>query len=302
MKVLVVGGTGLVGGWTALELQRRGYDVSIFARRPPPPESPMASIPFIQGDYFSDTNSPAALEGFDGLVFSACSDIRHMPQNGDVPEFFRRANIDGVPAFMQIARKAGIRRTVYIGTLYASLLPSGLAQNDPYVSSRIAVDKTLRSMATPDFGIVTIDIPYAIGAMPGLIPNVFRPIADWALGRLPEVPLVAPGGGSNFMSLRSVAHAVEGAISGKGENGQAYLIGDQNISFQELCRMFFLAAGRNEELPVTSEEHPLLPDAMLPAGRGGWLRFEPKAANLFQYERNDVQYAVRQVVEQAAKT
>lgn len=297
MKVLVVGGTGLVGAWISVALKEAGHDVVIFARQRPKADSPVREFPYVQGNYFSDDISPEVFDGVDALVFSACSDIRHMPPGQSTDEFFQAANVEGVPRFIERAKTAGVQQAVYIGTLYASLLPEA-AKSDPYVRSRMAVDEAVRSMASPNFRVVTIDIPYAVGAMPGLIPNVFKPIAEWALGRSPHIPLVAPAGGSNFMSLRSIAQTVERVLEGSGENGRAYLIGDENISFREFCRMFFRAAGREEELPVTAAEHPLLPDAMLPAGRGGWLRFDPEAAQLFRYTRDDVEDSVRQVVDQ----
>ena len=295
MKILVTGGTGLVGGWSALDLARHGHEVALFARRPPLPTSPRARFPFVQGSYFGDDIDAGLFAGFDALVFAACSDIRHAPAGVGLPGFYQRANIDGVPKFIEKARTGGIRRTVYIGTLYASLRPA-LGHNDPYVASRIAVDRAIRAMASQDFHVLTIDIPYALGGVQGLHSSVFTPIAEWALGRRPEVPLVAPGGGSNFMSLRSIAQAVRAAVETMGENGCAYLIGDQNLSFRELCQMFFRAAGREAELPVHDGEHPLLPDAMLPAGRGGWLRFEADAAAYFGYGRDDVENAVEDIV------
>lgn len=295
LKILVVGGSGLVGGWTAVDLSRQGHQVTIFARRRPPLDSPMAHLPFLQGSYFDDGIDPEIFAGFDAMIFAACSDIRHAPGVHDLPEFFHRANVEGVPAFINKARIGGIKRAVYIGTLYASLRPE-LAEVDAYVESRIIVDKSVRAMAAPDFHVVTIDIPYALGAMTGLLPTVFTPIAEWALGRRPDVPLVAPGGGSNFMSLVSIAQVLLGALTDKGENGCAYLIGDQNLSFRDLCGMFFRAAGRDVELPISEDEHPLLSDAMLPAGRGGWLRFEPEAATIFGYKRDDVDNAVEDIV------
>jgi dihydroflavonol-4-reductase len=298
MKALIVGGTGLIGGWVAVELARQGIAAAIFARKCAPPGTPMATLPFIQGDYFGDEIDSGIFRGFDTLLFAACSDVRHYAptRHGNLEAFYQRANVKGVPAFVRKARDGGIRRVVYIGTLYASLKPA-LTASDPYVESRLIVDQELRAMAASDFHVETLDIPYAIGGMQGLVPSTFRPIAEWALGRKPEVPLVAPDGGSNFMSLRSVARAVQGAMENKGENGCAYLLGDQNLSFRELCLMFFRAAGRSEELPVTQDEHPLLPDVMLPAGRGRWLRFDPDAtAAVFQYERCGVEQAVRDLV------
>lgn len=292
---MVVGGTGLIGGWTAIDLERQGHEVTIFARRRPSQASPVASLPFLEGSYFDESITSSIFAGFDAMIFAAGSDIRHAPDSQDLPGFFHRANVEGIPAFVNKARIGGIERTIYIGTLYASLRPE-LAAVDAYVESRIAVDKSIRAMASPDFHVVTIDIPYALGGMAGLLPSVFEPIAEWALGRRPEVPLVAPDGGSNFMSLRSIAQAVHGAVTNKGENGAAYLIGDQNLSFRELCQMFFRAAGRDVELPISAREHPLLPDVMLPAGRGGWLRFEPEAAAIFGYGRDDVENAVEDII------
>jgi nucleoside-diphosphate-sugar epimerase len=298
MKVLVVGGTGLIGGWVAVDLKRRGIEATVFARRPPERGTPMASLPFIHGNYFSTEIRPSIFGGFDTLLFSACSDVRHFSSSNydNLSRFYQEANVEGVPAFVRKARDGGIKRVVYIGTLYASLKPD-LASTDPYVESRLIVDHKLRELASPEFHIQTLDIPYAIGGMRGLVPSTFRAIAEWALGSRPGVPLVSPDGGSNFMSLRSVAMAVQGAMIDKGDNGQSYLLGDQNLSFRELCRMFFRAAGRDEELPISQDEHPLLPDAMLPAGRGQWLRFDPGAtAALFRYERNDVEQAIRELV------
>ena len=255
----------------------------------------MANLAFLQGSYFGSDITPGMFSGFDAMIFAACNDIRHAPDAQGLPEFYQRANVEGIPAFVNKARLGGIRRVIYIGTLYASLL-SDLAVVDPYVESRISVDKALRAMASPVFQIMTIDIPYALGAVPGLVPSVFQPIAEWALGRRPDVPLVAPGGGSNFMSLRSIAEAVGGAVTDRGENGHAYLIGDENLSFRDVCRMFFRAAGREVDLPVSPEEHPLLTDAMLPAGRGGWLRFEPDSDKILGYRRGDVENAIIDIV------
>lgn len=295
MKILVVGGTGLVGGWSAIDLERQGHEVTILARRPPPQYSLMAGMSFLQASYFDDDINSDIFAGFDAMIFAACSDIRHAPGDQELAGFYQRANIEGVPAFLEKVQLGGIKRVVYIGTLYASLRPE-LAAVDPYVESRIVVDQAIRAMASADFHIVTIDIPYALGGLTGLLPMVFQPIAEWALGRRPEVPLFAPGGGSNFMSLRSIAQALQAAVTSKGENGRAYLIGDENLSFQDLCKMFFRAAGREVELPILEDEHPLLPDAILPAGRGGWLRFEPDNAEIFGYRRHDVGNAVEDIV------
>src|SRR6266851_519760 len=121
MKALIVGGTGLIGGWVAVELAKQGIAVTILARQPPERGTPMASLPFVQGDYFDGQIGPGTFRGFDTLLFAACSDVRHYApsRHGNLEAFYRRANVEGVPAFVRRARDGGIKRVVYIGTLYA---------------------------------------------------------------------------------------------------------------------------------------------------------------------------------------
>ena len=83
MKILVVGGTGLLGGHAALHLQSQGHQVTIAARKPAPATTAMAQLPFIAMDYVASTVTLAELSGFDALVFAAGNDIRHVPPEAD---------------------------------------------------------------------------------------------------------------------------------------------------------------------------------------------------------------------------
>ena len=60
MKVLVVGGTGLIGGTTALLLRRRGHQVTVAARKPAAAGSELATMAFAPLDYM-DLSQAAAL-------------------------------------------------------------------------------------------------------------------------------------------------------------------------------------------------------------------------------------------------
>jgi uncharacterized protein YbjT (DUF2867 family) len=63
-KILIVGGTGALGGHAAQFLALKGYEVTIAARSPAATETFMASLPFIQGDYVAGALTPAKLRGF----------------------------------------------------------------------------------------------------------------------------------------------------------------------------------------------------------------------------------------------
>ena len=89
------------------------------------------------------------------------------------------------------------------------------------------------------------------------------------------------------------------ACAERGENGRGYLIGDENLSFQDYFGAFFRAAGRPVP-PVRDEEHPLLPDAAILFGRGNSLFYEPDAAETAQlgYRRGDINRTVETIVAQ----
>ncbi len=53
MKILVVGGTGMIGGHAALRLQRKGHRVAIAGRRPALAGTPLTDLEFLQLDYIA---------------------------------------------------------------------------------------------------------------------------------------------------------------------------------------------------------------------------------------------------------
>jgi len=144
MKVLIVGGTGLIGGDAALYLQAQGHEVTLMARKPSSVPV-LAALDYLPGDYVDDDCSDGRLQGFDWLVFSAAADIRNLPRDGSVsPEdFYKRYNDEAVPRFFAAARDAGITRAVYIGTFYPQVAPQRIGLC-PYVTSRRNTDVSVR--------------------------------------------------------------------------------------------------------------------------------------------------------------
>src|SRR6202011_1693581 len=92
MKILVVGGTGLIGGHAALRLKSVGHDVEIAARRPAAAGSALAELPFHRIDYVNEPADRDLLARFSAVVFTAGNDVRHIPKDADVDIHWRRAN------------------------------------------------------------------------------------------------------------------------------------------------------------------------------------------------------------------
>ena len=298
MNILVLGGTGLIGGHAALHLANLGHTVTIAARKPAAVAagSPLSKLPFIQIDYLAESDDQA-LAGFDAMVFAAGNDIRHLPPGTDEAAHWQRANVEGVPRYFERARKAGIRRAVYIGSFYPQARPD-LVEKISYVRGRKLACDGARAQASDRFHVCSVNAPFVVGHIPGLAVPALAAHAAYALGRIPQVPAFAMPGGVNFISTTSLSEAVASALF-HGENGKAYLVGDENLSFQDYFGEFFRAAGRSGQLEVIDREHPMLPDMVLYAGRGGTIWYEPDAAEtkLLDYRRGDVKRTLQEIVE-----
>ncbi|PIF73701.1 nucleoside-diphosphate-sugar epimerase [Variovorax sp. 54] len=295
MQILVVGGSGMIGGHAALHLAASGHEVTIASRNPPAGATPMSALAFLQGDYVAGSFRTADLARFDALVFAAGQDPRHLRKGDDAAVHWERANVEAVPRFFAQARDAGVRRAVNIGSFYPQAAPQLMAGN-PYILSRHRVDEAVRALSTPDFGVVCLNPPYMLGAVPGLGSRAFERLTHYAQGRVPKIPVFAPTGGVNFMSTRSLAQAIEGALM-RGEAGRAYLVGDRNLSFLDYFTAFFRAVGNTAAIPQLAQDHPL---ASSYAGLGGTLYFEPDPAQtaLLGYARDDITRAIEEIVAQ----
>ena len=131
MKILIVGGTGLIGGEAALYFKSQGHDISIMARKPSTVAA-LAEFPFIATDYINDDVNDGRLEGFDALFFSAAADIRNLPIDGSISpdDFYNKANDMAVPKFFQAAKNAGIKN-VSISALFTHKSPLNKLANVP---------------------------------------------------------------------------------------------------------------------------------------------------------------------------
>lgn len=297
MKLLVIGGTGALGGHAAIHMAAQGHDVTVAGRSAPVAGTPMAAMPFLQGDFVAGDFTPDRLAGFDWVIFAAGNDPRHVPQGSDFDSFLIRANHEAVPAFFAACREAGVKRAIQLGSFYPQAAPELLAGN-AYIRSRLAACEGARAEGRPGFDVISVNAPFMVGTVPGLPSMIFEPYTQWAEGLIP-IEAYAPTGGTNFMSYRSLSEALEGALL-RGEPGKAYLVGDENLSFRDYFQLFFDAVGRAVQVEERDAELPLLPDVAIPQGRGNWIDYAPDAAEtaLLGYRRNDIAAAVAEIVAQ----
>lgn len=296
MKILIVGGTGMIGGTAALHLRSLGHDITLAARKPAPVGTPMASMPLLVGNYTSQTFTKADLAPFDAIVFAAGNDIRHATADQQTDDFWRKTQSEGVPAFATLARSAGVRRFVQLGSYYHHLRPE-IALTNPYVRARQLADERARALACDDFSICTLNPPSIVGALPGLIAPRYVTLAAWGKGLRPDLPTTAPPGGTNYMSARSLAQAIAGALD-HATTGTAYLVGDENLSFRDFFQLFFDLAGTPVQVETVDANNPMLPDAFIVQGRGNLMAYttDPVETARLGYAQGDIRRAVAEVL------
>lgn len=297
-NILVVGGSGMIGSHIAADLATRGDNVTIASRRTSSDaDSPLISaLARVAIDYTDASLAPSALAPYDGIVFAAGNDIRHVKADDESPDFWDSVQSVGVPRFAALAKEAGVQNFVQIGSYYHQLNPSW-ADANPYIAARKAADEGARALAGDGFVPVTLNPPSIVGAIPGRPLRAFARLVSWLKGELEEPEVWAAQGGTNYMSVRSLSQATLGALD-RGEAGKAYLVGDANLRYHEYYELLAQAAGLDIKVEERAEEHPFLPNRFIVQGPGNVISYEPDRAEteLLGYSRGDVPRALREIV------
>ena len=137
MNVLVTGASGFVGAALIPRLQRDGRDVRAFGRAA---GRVRAEVPVVEGDAVTGAGLDAALQDVDCAYFliHSMETVGGPVVSGDFAERDRRA----ARAFAEAARRAGVRRVVYLGGLVPAEAPPS-----PHLASRLEVERILLDAA-----------------------------------------------------------------------------------------------------------------------------------------------------------
>lgn len=176
MKVLVTGGTGVVGKTTVDELLRAGHTVRLLSRHARKNARQWAAgVEAHEGSVGADADVAGAADGCDAVLHVAGIASENPPD-----ATFQNVNVEGTRRLAQEARRAGIRRFVYVSSLGA-----GTGESDYHRSKRDA-EAMVRSEAPPGWLIVRPGNVYGPGdAVISLLLKLVR--------TLPVIPLVGSG-------------------------------------------------------------------------------------------------------------
>ena len=265
-RVIVVGGTGFLGYHAVKELLASGWEVTALGL--PRAQSvdlyPTAVRLVLKNlNDTSDEGLMDLMQGQEALVYAAGADDRVTPQKPAYP-FFQQANVQSCVRVLRLAKQAGIKRAVVLGSYFAHferIWPHlRLVERHPYIRSRVEQEIAVTSI--PGLEVVVLELPYIFGRMPvhGW-KSLWEPLIKYI--RFTTIVFYMKGG-SACISAKAVGQAIIGALE-HGEPGKFYPIGDENLTWSDLLTR--LAAANGRQIRVVS-----LPDWIIKIGLYGlWL-------------------------------
>lgn len=247
MRVLVSGGTGLVGRYIVEGLLSAGYAVTVGARKPPPAGFFSQPADFRPLHLDPKLNQSSTFEGIDAFIHAAFDHLpgKYRGGEGTDPKRFRRLNLDGSVKLFETAKKAGVQRTVFlssravydgleIGTVLTEEL--ALSPTSLYGEIKLACEHALSTLSGQDF--VTASLR-ATGIYGEFRPNKWDDlIADTLVGKP-----VAPRAGTEVHGA-DVALAVQLMLTmdASSISAQSFNISDVTVDTRTILERLGLSA------------------------------------------------------------
>lgn len=259
MKVLVSGGGGLVGRYVVEALLSGGYEVTVGGRAPPAAGHFSRPVPFRVLSLDPDIDPIEAFDDTYLFVHAAFAHVtgKYRGGEGEDPARFRRLNLDGTVRLFDAARRAGVRRVVFLSSraVYDGLAPeeslvetAALRPTSLYGEVKLLAEQVLKDMSGPGFVGSSLRLTGVYG---DLRPNKWDGLfADYRAGR--PVPVRA---GSEVHG-RDVGQAVRLMLESDAARvpGEVFNVSDIVTDTHEILSTVKLATGCPHPLPEAADK------------------------------------------------
>ncbi|MEQ8296919.1 MAG: NAD(P)-dependent oxidoreductase [Nitratireductor sp.] len=262
---LVSGGTGLVGRFVVEALLAAGHAVTLLGRTAPPAGFFPRATGFVEAALDPGCDRSAAFAGIDFFVHAAFDHLpgRYRGGEGDDPAGFRRRNLDGSLALFDQAKRAGVRRVVFLSSraVYGRQPPgAALFEDTPchpdtlYGTVKHAAEQGLFGLGDAGFCAAALRITGVYGPPAANRAHKWQPLFDDFLAGRPVAPRVAGEvhGADVGQAVRHVLAAAPGAVC-----GEVFNVADIVLDRHDLLALVGEAAGAGGPLPALADQAPL---------------------------------------------
>ncbi|KUH86131.1 MULTISPECIES: NAD-dependent epimerase/dehydratase family protein [unclassified Mycobacterium] len=251
MKVLLTGGTGFVGAWTAKAVTDAGHQVRFLVRDPARLETSAAQIGVDTDDYaigdIADADATAAaMDGCDAVIHSAAM-VSMDPRQADK---MLRTNLAGARNVLGAAVERGLDPVVHVSSFTALFRPGldvlhadlpVVGGSDGYGKSKAEVEKYARELQ--DAGApVTITYPGMVLGPPA--GNQFGEAAEGVQAAVQMRGVPGRGAAWIVVDVRDLA-ALHAALLEPGKGPRRYMAGGKRVAIADLASMIGRAANRS---------------------------------------------------------
>lgn len=259
-KLIIIGGTGFIGYYTAKLALKKGYEVaSISVLDDDLVNKDLSSwypkeIKNTICDVFTATEEELVplLEGYDYMFYAVGPDDRFTPQ-APAYEFFHFRLVESCAKVFRAAEKAGIKKAAVCNSYFAYFdrkhPEMELAKKHPYVRCRVE-QAALLNEQKKNMEVVVLEYPYIFGAMEARLP-IWR---DVFLDRYVngKNPVFFSKGSTTMTTIDHIAESAIGALE-YGKDGERYPIGDVNKSYKWMLEYMSECKGAKKKviLPPT---------------------------------------------------
>jgi uncharacterized protein YbjT (DUF2867 family) len=205
MKVLVVGGTGVVGSAVVAALRAAGHQPRIMSRSADGAARLPPGTDYVQADLERPATLPPAFSGMDGVFLLAP---------------IGRSETAQALAGVDAAKAAGLTRIVYL----SALMPPG-SEAIPHVASKIPVERAVQASG----------LPWTV-LRPNHLFQTDAPLRDEIMtGGVYPQPLGARG--LNRLDVRDLAEAAANAFT-RGAGGIVPINGPRGLTGDDTARLY----------------------------------------------------------------
>lgn len=253
-KIFVSGASGFIGRKLCFDLAGQGYQVHALCRNIDHPYLLRhENISFFEGDILDIKSLETAMAGCDQVYHTAAMAKMWCKNKDD----FYAVNVIGTKNVLQTALKQGVKRVVYTSTcgVWGPTLRHPMTENDPrimgfpidYERTKYLAELEVNNFVKNGLDVVTVNPSRVFGEGPVTDSNT---VSKMVRGYLKGKWRIIPGNGNNVANYAFLDDVVRGHIAAmqNGETGQRYILGGEDISFNQFFAMLGAISGHHQKM------------------------------------------------------